>query len=52
MGSRNNFIWNDISRFKGLVADVAFKGNDNFILGNSCKILDGGQNNRKLVGGK
>jgi len=49
---RNDFMWNDISRFKGLVADVAFKGDDNLILGSSCKVVDGGKNNRKLVGGK
>ena len=49
---RNSFVWNDISGFKGGVAHVAFRGNDNFILGSSCKIVDSGQNNRKLVGGK
>jgi hypothetical protein len=50
--SRNNLMWNDIRGFKSSVAHVAFKGNDNFILGSSCKIVDSGQNNRKLVGGK
>lgn len=49
-GCRNNLMWNDISRFKGLVADVSFKSDDNFILGNSCKVMDEGQHSRILVG--
>jgi hypothetical protein len=51
-GCRNSFVWNDISKFKGSVAHVAFTSNDNFVLGSSCKIVDQGQNNRKLIGGK
>lgn len=51
-GCRNSFVWNDISGFKGSVAHVAFTSNDNFVLGGSCKIVDRGQNNRKLIGGK
>jgi hypothetical protein len=46
-GSKNVFIDNDLSRFKGLTADVGFEKDvsNNLFIGPTCKVSDLGSNN-------
>jgi hypothetical protein len=46
-GSKNVLIENDLTKFKGLTADVIFEkdASNNYYIGHSCKVSDLGSNN-------
>jgi hypothetical protein len=47
--NRNTFAWNDIRGFKASSADFLCLGNDNMLIGTSCKVEDKGNGNTLLT---
>jgi len=48
-GSGNTFAWNDVREFKASSTDFLCVGNNNTLVGTSCKVVDKGKGNMMLT---